>query len=506
MLALFLGGYIAMILVWEDFAWYDNSQFTAFSLRGIDFPAPVWPKAGRFWPLGLQEFNLIGHFTKTVAAYQAFPVMEVLVLASVLLILDDQLSIAGRVVLTSLALITPSAVVSFTGLIFPERNVLLLLVCLALFVKLFEQTRSAWWAVAAVVSSQVMLYLKEPVFLLLLSFAAARLILRSRNSNSAGWDFHRLRDEESRLDLCIAAASVVFLAYYAILMPPHTSAEYLVSRRESLVQVGRFYIQMDVLAWVFAPVVAVRMYRIFRGRAAPLLLWDGLACGGVVYFGAYLGLRMKGYNYLAPTDLIAVLYLGHLLFSSWGEMRLGVRIAAATLVAVVVCQNLDVSVFYVLHRKYVIHQNVAIMRVILERYERDPRLVRRLYFPLTGAYMLTEFVAYLSYRGVPVEEVGGGSIGGGSVEIFGRKIATDGRCVSYESFVCHAGGVVGAGSLVVVLPDDPALPAERKLYMGSGERLLFYDPGANVPKLLIRVLNRLWTIDNCQPVYVAVWK
>src|ERR1017187_6909592 len=66
-LSLFLGAYAAMILVGEDFAMYDNSQFTAFSLRGVDLSIRYSPQGGRFWPLGIQEFNLIGHFTKTIA-------------------------------------------------------------------------------------------------------------------------------------------------------------------------------------------------------------------------------------------------------------------------------------------------------------------------------------------------------------------------------------------------------------------------------------------------------
>lgn len=505
-LALFLGVYVALILVGEDFAWYDDSQFTTFSLRGIDFPPTVWPEGGRFWPLGLQEFNLIGHFTKTAAGYHAFPIMEVLALASVLLILDDQLSIAGRAVLTILALFTPSVAASFAAFIYPERNVLLLLAFLALFVKLFEQTHSAWWAVAAVVSAQIMLYLKEPVFLLLLSFAAARLLLRSRNSNSAGWDFHRLRDEESRLDLCIAAVSLVFLAYYAMVLYPYTSMEYLVIHRRPL----GYYIQSDLLAWVFAAVAVVRIFRIFRGTAAPLLLWDALACGGVVYFGAYLGIRIVGNYYLAPVDLIAVLYLGHLLFSSWGKMRLGMRIAAAAVLAAVVCQNFDLSVVQELSRKYVIHQKAAIARTILEKYQRDPALTRKLYFPFTQPYLLSEFAAYLSYRGVPLEEVGSGSMGGGRVEIFGTQFAKDGRCVAWRTFVCHA-GAVDAGSLVVVLPDDPASIAERKLYVGSRERLP-YDPPPHVAKLLIWVLNRVrsqwaWRMtDYWQGADAGVWK
>jgi hypothetical protein len=480
-----------MTLFWEDFAWYGNSQFTEYSIRGIDFPVYISSADGRFVPLSLQEFNVIGHFTKTVAGYHAFSILELLVLVSILLILCDELSVASRVLLVSLALVVPSVVISFTGLIYSERDVILFLVCLALFVKLFERSHSAWWAVAAVLSSQVMLYLKEPVFLLLLGFSAARLILRLRNFQTASWNADGLRDDESRLDLCIAAVSILFFVYYLITMFPRTSAKYLVGHQlVSPMGSVAFYFSEDPLAWVFAAVVAIRMYRIFRGMAVPQLLWDGLACGGVVYFAAYVAMRLTRHYYTAPADLIAVIYLGRLLHLSWGAMRWRVRAAAVALVVILACQNLEVSAFWVLNRKQVVHQKSEIASAILERYTRDPKLVRKLYFPFTEPYMLMEFASYLSYRGVPVEDDSNAPADAPPVEFFGGKIVADGRCQSWMRFVCHA-GAPDAGSMVIVLPDDTVSSADAKLYRDSENKLRSYNPRVqafDIPSRMLRVI------------------
>jgi hypothetical protein len=43
LLSLFLAGYIAMILAWESFTYYDSSIFTFYTLRGHDFPPPIYP-------------------------------------------------------------------------------------------------------------------------------------------------------------------------------------------------------------------------------------------------------------------------------------------------------------------------------------------------------------------------------------------------------------------------------------------------------------------------------
>src|SRR5215472_6698503 len=92
-LTIFLASYIAMILVWEDFSYYDNSLFTQFTLRGHNFPLIIWPDIGRFYPLHGQEFNLIRHFTDSIIGYHLFSICQLLVFFSILLILDAEINI-----------------------------------------------------------------------------------------------------------------------------------------------------------------------------------------------------------------------------------------------------------------------------------------------------------------------------------------------------------------------------------------------------------------------------
>src|SRR5262249_23590968 len=123
LLSLFLAGYIAMILAWESFTYHDNSIFTLYTLRGHDIGPPIMPWVGRFFPLGFQEFNLIRHFTDTITGYHAFRIVQLLIFAGIVLILDEKLSIGARAALVLLALITPSIRSSFAGLIYHEANV-----------------------------------------------------------------------------------------------------------------------------------------------------------------------------------------------------------------------------------------------------------------------------------------------------------------------------------------------------------------------------------------------
>ncbi len=489
-----------MILLGEDFAWYDDAQLTEYSLRGISFPPTIWVEGARFYPLGLQQFNLIAHLTRSVAGYHAFAIAELLVVVLILLVLDDELSIAARTVLILFTLLLPGIVVSFMGLIYMERDIVFLLVCFALSVKMFERGRSVYWALATVACAQLMLYLKEPVFLLLLGFAGSRLILRKRP-----------RGEESRLDWLLVAMSLAFLAFYAFMMLPRTSSEYLASYSKPFWETVRFYVKEDPLVWVFAAILPVRMFRILRNNATANLLWDGLACGGVLYFLAYLALRMTNEYFLAPVDLLAALYLGRLLLMSWAQMRPGFRIAAATAAVAIVYLELPLTAFKIFERKYFLHEKIAIANVILERYHRDPPSAKQLFFPFTKDFQLSEFAAYLNYRGLPIEDDLGAS-GPGYLQISGAKFAKVARCMGYKRFVCHPGSAADPGSLIVVLPDDDVSAAEKLLDLGSRQTLLSYNAWTHLPQLVILLFHLpryqwvLWEIHYWPTAFVGVAK
>jgi hypothetical protein len=149
LLTIFLASYIALILVWEDFAYYDNDLFMLYALKGHNFPPPIWRDNGRFFPFGLLEFNLIRHFTNTPIGYHVVPIIQVILFVCILLILDDDLSVTARTALAIVILLTPSVFLTFGGLIYEERSVLFFFSILLLSVKQFEGTKAVSWAVAA---------------------------------------------------------------------------------------------------------------------------------------------------------------------------------------------------------------------------------------------------------------------------------------------------------------------------------------------------------------------
>jgi hypothetical protein len=479
LLGSFLAGYIAMILAWENFTYHDNSIFTLYTLRGRDIGPPIMPWIGRFFPLGFQEFNLIRHFTDTITGYHAFRIAQLLIFSWILLILDEELSIATRAALVILALITPSILTSFAWLIYHEANVLLCIVCLALFVKRFERTQSIAWAVAAAICAQIMIYYKETASLLLLGFAVSRLVLRCRNTDERSWDYSRLWDKESRLDLCLVFLAVLFLLYYLGVMLPHPTMQYAEDVRRPLTELFLRYIKVDLLVLLFVGTVLSRTYLIVRRRVAPSLLWDGLAFGGVGCLVGYLGLGISAAakHYVAPVDLIALLYVGRFASLSAAKMHLRSKLAALALLLAVVLQNVSLSAFRVFEQKSVIHAKGEIAQVVQARYQHAAGDTRRLFFPFASPYMIMEFASYLDYRGVPVGGLMDSASGLNSVSVVTRTTTKDGPCVTYRNLICHAATTPDPDDLVIVLPDDNQSLADVTPYLAQGELLFSYEPG-----------------------------
>jgi hypothetical protein len=516
LLGLFLAGYIAMILAWENFTYHDNSIFTLYTLRGHVIGPPIMPWLGRFFPLGFQEFNLIRHFTDTITGYHAFRIAQLLIFSWILLTLDEELSVVARAALVILALITPSILTSFAWLIYHEANVLLCIVCLALFVKRFEQTQSVGWAVAAAVCAQIMIYYKETASLLLLGFAVSRLVLRCRSTNARSWDYSRLWDKESRLDLCLAFLAVLFLLYYLGLMLPHPTMKYAEDVRRPLAELFLGYIKLDLLALLFVGIVLSRTYLIVRCRVAPSLLWDGLAFGGVACFVGYLGLGFPtaSKHYVAPVDLIALLYVGRLASLSAAKMHLWGKLAALALLLAVVVQDVSLSAFRVFEQKSVIHAKGEIAQVVQARYQNAAGEIRRLFFPFASPYMIMEFASYLDYRGVPVEGVMDAAGALNSVSVVTRVMTKDGPCVGYRNLICHAAATPDPGDLVIVLPDDNQSLADVTSYRAQGELLFSYEPG--IPQWVYPFIRSLPIVspdvtkkelrDGWLHASVTVWK
>lgn len=514
LLAFFLVFYMAMTLLWDDFVFNDSEFFTLGTLVGHNISPPIWPGEGRFFPLALQEFNFARHFTATTTGYHLIPIIQLLAFTYIVLVTDDALPVEARGTLAILILLTPSVWASFTGLTNSERNVLFFLSCLVLSIKRFGQTKLSIWAIIATISAQAMLYYKETSFLLIFGLAIGRLVLRCRNERDAGWDYNRLWDKEGRLDLCLAMLAVLFVLYYLGVIGFHRT-HYADVRQMPQVEILLAFLRIDLLSWLFSVVVLARIYMILRRRAVPDPLWDGLAVGGLVVFLAYNCFRIFSIYYLAPVDLIAILYVGQLTVLSWKRLGPWCHAAAWVLACIVVLQDVSLSAVVTFAHKNGVHGDVQIARVIEAQHRHNSRNVLRLFFPFARPYAIMEFAAYLNYLGVPMEGAPGEATGPKSMVLARRATDEEGPCVEQESIRCHAASGPDPDDLVIVLPDDEASFAETAVYRERGAALLAYEPRPSIPEWLHPAILRIASFanGNNKPLpdrwmhgFVTVWK
>lgn len=488
--------YGAALLLGEDFTYYDNSHFTAETLRDTNVSLQVSPEGGRFWPLGYQEFSVLRHLTRSIYGYHLLRAAQLVCACAMILLLEEEISIWARLCCVVVFLMTPSIVISFSGLIYPEANIVFWLVVFAFLVWKSERGRGAGWAIGALVSAQILLYYKETAFILVGGFAAGRLLLRLWERDARGRGLGCLRDRESRLDLSILFLAAVFLVYYCAAMYPQFGLRYSENRRVPLLQLGGVYLELDALAWVFVCICAVRAVLILRRKTPVSLFWDGLAIGGVSCFAAYLVLGMESGYYLAPVDAIAIMYIARLLFVPAGMKSVTAKLIAAVIIAAVSLQDLSLSAFRMYERKNVIRAKAEIGQAIKAVYDRDPKGVRRLYFPFSTPFDILEFASFLKYIGVPIEEHVGDSGLSSGVLLAGNEIKQDGLC-GYRTFMCHPASIPESGDLIVIFPDDPASIESSTVYRreAAARLLLLYEPHPTVPQWMRPLVSRLHVIS-----------
>ncbi len=482
LLGLMLTGYVADALKLENFADGDGHLFTHDTLKGHNMGLSLWPEQGRFFPFGHQEFNLIRHLTSSAAGYHAMPVVQIVIICCVLLFLDDELSITARALLAAVVLILPGIVISFTELPVPDRNFVFWLVSLLFFLKLFERSLSLNGQSLPRSLLSSLIYYKETAFLLLLGFATGRLLLRCWRTDRFGVGFHRIRDKESRLDVCFIALSTIFLLYYFVAMMPHMSMKYADQQRLSLANTFLYYIRMDLLAWCFVATVARRVYLILQRRVTPVPFWDGLALGGLTCFAAYLYLRF-GVTLLSSASRRnrgAIRWPAtHSFLAKNAEAHDCRGVGSCVYRVASICVLF--SFYCVRAKKHHLRQGQDSRRdwcPISQRSKQSPKAL----------FSFRERVR--AYGICIVSHLQGHSCGdclAQSSKLHDVALATksdvakDGPCVDYLPFVCHAGNGPVAGDLVIELPDDDESLAQMSPYQKEGDLLFSYEPHPSPP-------------------------
>jgi len=493
----FIAGYVFLILRAEDFADYDDSILTDYALIGRNYPVAIFPNIGRFFPLGHQEFNFLRLFTHSPVGYHAFGLIELFVLLCATFLILQNVQVWARFLILALIVVTPSFVVPTFGLIFPERNVLTLLALFVLLVASRAEFPSRAFIVLALVVVHFLLYFKEPIAVFLAAFAGVRLAIAFRQAHGSSQPWRKVWSS-SPLELGIAVQVLVFAVLFVAVILPHPNLSYADTlrspNRTNVVSVFLAYLRINGLLGVFIAVVGIRATLLLRRREAPDPVWDALAVGALSYAAVVLVLRMYESYFMAPVDLIAILYL------VWLALRTpaprGVVVAVAAMVAL---QNLAYSAFHVVERKNTILGKERLASFFQQYLRGSSGKQTRVYFPYASGYRLMELSAFLDYKGLPLAPNDSSALDARTGLVFeGPGRFPDDRCIGYRMNLCVHRDAPSPNDLVVLLPDD-AVPAGVPNTLAKSERLLLFSAPVGAPRKLLPIFSALRAVS---PMFV----
>ena len=489
-LATFACGYACAVVSHEDLVGLDYAQLTAHRFVGM----PIWADNGRFFPLALQEYNAISLLGKSATLYHAFSVIELGVVIVCVFRVLDATPAWFRCLAAMFLMVLPGFVQSFFGLMYPERDLVVLLGVWLVCLQSFSRTRSRAAFCGALISVQLMLYYKETAFVLICGFAGARLLM-------SGWGNALLltrrglvqfaRDHATELGHLALCA--VFLAVYAVAIAPRIDASYVnVRAAGASLAALESYARSD---WLVDGLALALGWRLIARRTArqPLdALWDPLAAGAVAFALAYVKLGLVRDYYLAPADFVAVLYISRFGYDALRAQR-PVAIAGFVMIAGwVFQQNVRDAAFYVASRKGFVAENVRLASFLETYAHAHERAGLSLFFPQAGGFQIMEFSAFLRYKGLrPAGPTAGG--GGGTFIVKSAHRYPEDRCHPSQEFRCVFAAAPQPGDLVVLLPGRTVSDAELRSLRGAAHEV-FHDRGE--PTAIDRALRALAPADR----------
>lgn len=477
----------------EDLVGLDYSPVTA----GRFVAVPIWPATGRFFPLALQEYNLLALIQRSAVVYHAFSILELfVVLICCMRILDD---VPGwlRCCAMLFMLVLPSFVVAFFGIVYPERDIIVWLGLWMVCLRSFDRTRSRFAFCGAIIAAQCVVYYKEPAFVIIGGFAGARLAIEAvqRREMLRRREYARFASEHL-LEIAHLIIAAIFVVVYWLVVARHVTNTYAVAAglpnavRNALASYARSDWLLDALA---AVLIGRLVYSIARRR--PLdPLWEPLAIAALAYAMAFVKLGLTRDYYVGPADFVGVLYLTRLAFIGLSGQPRRVAVLAGVAIAFAFQRNVSSAATRLANRKEYV-QGVVRFTTFLRAYASSHgRTAVQLYFPNVGGFELMELSSYLQFKGFDAGLAPSPS--SASRTAFVMKTAhryPDDRCLPPEPFRCIYAPAPQPGDLVVYLAGRELSARTLDSLNTASYEVFHYRPRRS---RLVRVLSALAARDE----------
>lgn len=323
----------------------------SFPMYGEDFPYYNSAELGRFGPLGGQEYNIVALFSHSPLGYFAFNAVELLLFAILFVWILYEYSINKALIYFAgvLVFLVPGLTLSFFKLLYVEKNLLPLVSVFVASYLLFLKRSHTLYFLLALLSANVAIYYKEPVFISIAVFAAGHMLLTWKTASR----------KTKLLDSLLIGSAVLYIGIYLVAVLPQRGPHVygsVAGGTDLLVllrTVSNFAFFSDpVLVLVLIPLVLWRLFRVLTGRDPAHPVLDPMAAAGVAYTGVFFVLNMYSPYYLLPAYLFALPPIIH--FFQEGKLRgLFWTGSFSITVFVLILNAVPLAVHYISYNKYV---------------------------------------------------------------------------------------------------------------------------------------------------------
>ncbi|PIR87919.1 MAG: hypothetical protein COU10_02075 [Candidatus Harrisonbacteria bacterium CG10_big_fil_rev_8_21_14_0_10_45_28] len=374
---IFVAAYASLFLIGPFLGPTDDFYF----LRTLQVGKPMLPYSqsfpyfnflsrGRFAPLGAMEYNLPAFFSASAFSYFLYHSIQFILLAVMLIFLISRVTSKKLLIygIPILLFLTPEFTISFFRMQMTERIIIILFALLLLCYSLYLEKRKIWYLLVGFIAANLVIYFKEPIFVVIGVFAVSYLFLSRKIADKKIKIFNGL------LLLSSLAYAVIYYFHVYLHLGPvlYSSNPYnpLLVFIKNFLNYGFF--SDPILILILLPMTAWRIYKIFIRRQESHPFYDSCLITASAYVLMFFALNMYGLHYLLPAYVLAIPALIYFLVQKKEKMPF-IKTAGFIAGFILIFNTLPSGIHYLTYYKYLpVNFNKTLAFLIQDIDSRHP--------------------------------------------------------------------------------------------------------------------------------------
>lgn len=395
--------YGVIIVIYANFGVIDDHILLDTLLKGKNIPLFINPEIGRFYPLNGFEYNIIAKLSTSPHSFYLYNAFQFYVV--IFLLYRISINVLGEkhktwiVFIILILIFSPGFVTAWYRLFVPERNVFFFLVLFLNFFLKYQKQQKFLYLLISLISANIALYYKEPVFLMLGSFAFLHLIF--------GWK--ELNLKQKFLDCLLMTSSFIFIILYFLIvfinkgetLYGETNVPWIIAFAKNIFN----YIMSDpMIIFILLTIIFWRLYNLILNREKTHILFDSLLFSSSLYIFVFFKLKIFSYHYLLPVYAFGIIAMLYYIEELLKEMKFK-YLFFVTLMLIVLSSFL-ISLHLISHYKNVPNNFQATLNFISEYIKKNPKDDKKISIFLynvdrnTGVEVYHSFIKYLEFKGL----------------------------------------------------------------------------------------------------------